>query len=182
MDYILTFISFFVWFMVIAVSIIKAVKKSKTRPASSRVADRIRQESGDRQRQSYQRQSGQRQKSDPWAGVKHLQNANPDAPQNKNRDSHGDGRRIANAARSFKPKNPARTELKFGGLFQNTGYDDYSSIGSASGYNRDIFDDKNAMANAFRVQYSHTYDGHEPWDKCLPREKDPWEDGFYSGK
>lgn len=25
---------------------------------------------------------------------------------------------------------------------------------------------------------SHTFDGHEPWDKCIPKEKDPWDKDF----
>ena len=29
------------------------------------------------------------------------------------------------------------------------------------------------------MRFSHVYDGHEPWDKCIPPEKDPWDKDFY---
>ena len=29
------------------------------------------------------------------------------------------------------------------------------------------------------MRFSHIYDGHEPWDKCIPPEKDPWDKDFY---
>lgn len=29
------------------------------------------------------------------------------------------------------------------------------------------------------MHFSHIYDGHEPWDKCIPPEKDPWDKDFY---
>lgn len=29
------------------------------------------------------------------------------------------------------------------------------------------------------MRFSSTYDGHEPWDKCIPPEKDPWDKDFY---
>lgn len=29
------------------------------------------------------------------------------------------------------------------------------------------------------MRFSHIYDGHEPWDDCIPPEKDPWDKDFY---
>ena len=49
-----------------------------------------------------------------------------------------------------------------------------------SGYDRTLKNDKVKMRRARGMQYSHTYDGHEPWDKCLPKEKDPWDKDFYA--
>ena len=71
------------------------------------------------------------------------------------------------------------------GIFTNTGFDDYSVIGRKKDYVSG-YDKKYAKSNSVWVrqstakQYSHTYDGHEPWDKCLPKEKDPWDKDFYA--
>ena len=48
-----------------------------------------------------------------------------------------------------------------------------------SGYDRKLKTDRVSQHRAQRRQYSHTYDGHEPWDKCMPKEKDPWDKDFY---
>ena len=70
------------------------------------------------------------------------------------------------------------------GSFRNTGYDTYETKGRrkdlVTGYNRKIKGSRQRMRRARGMQYSHTYDGHEPWDKCLPKEKDPWDPDFYA--
>lgn len=69
-----------------------------------------------------------------------------------------------------------------GSSFGNTGFDTYTAKGRrkdfVSGYDKKLTG--RAGRNSARVQYSHTYDGHEPWDKCLPKEKDPWDKDFYA--
>ena len=70
------------------------------------------------------------------------------------------------------------------GIFTNTGFDDYSVIGRkkdyVSGYDKKYAKSSSVWARQSTAkQYSHTYDGHEPWDKCLPKEKDPWGKDFY---
>ncbi|MBP0980320.1 MAG: hypothetical protein J6Q18_02015 [Oscillospiraceae bacterium] len=71
-----------------------------------------------------------------------------------------------------------------GGMFRNAGYDDYSVLGRkkdfVSGYDKRLKQDGYRQRRATHMQYSHTYDGHEPWDKCLPKEKDPWDKDFYA--
>lgn len=93
---------------------------------------------------------------------------------------------------NYKPKNAPKTELgglkKLASSFGNTDFDDYSknkkhSDGHAgkttSGYSRSLSKDHDKMHKASHMQYSHTYDGHEPWDDCMPKEKDPWDKDFY---
>ena len=69
------------------------------------------------------------------------------------------------------------------GSFRNSDFDDYSTIGRkkdfVSGYDRKLSKNTARHRRAATMQYSHTYDGHEPWDKCLPKEKDPWDKDFY---
>ena len=69
-------------------------------------------------------------------------------------------------------------------MFSNTGYDDYSVIGRkkdyVSGYDKKYSKENVWSRRSTAMQYSHTYDGHEPWDKCLPKEKDPWDKDFYA--
>ena len=73
--------------------------------------------------------------------------------------------------------------VSFGPL-RNTGYDKYEVKGRrkdlVTGYNKKLKDSPIQMRRAQGMQYSHTYDGHEPWDKCLPKEKDPWDPDFCS--
>lgn len=71
--------------------------------------------------------------------------------------------------------------------FFNSDFDDYSSVSAkgpktdyVSGYNRNYADGSAAHRYNLGMQYSHTYDGHEPWDDCLPKEKDPWDKDFYT--
>ena len=69
-------------------------------------------------------------------------------------------------------------------IFGNTDFDDYSVIGRKKDYVSG-YDEKYAKENMWSrrstaMQYSHTYDGHEPWDDCLPKEKDPWDKDFYT--
>lgn len=68
--------------------------------------------------------------------------------------------------------------------FRNTDFDDYSAKGRkkdfVSGYDKKLSEGGYAARRAADMQYSHTYDGHEPWDKCLPKEKDPWDKDFYA--
>ncbi len=67
--------------------------------------------------------------------------------------------------------------------FGNSGYDTYETKGRkkdfVSGYDRRVAGGEN-YRRAKGMQYSHTYNGHEPWDKCLPKEKDPWDKDFYA--
>lgn len=79
------------------------------------------------------------------------------------------------------------TEKKKGfslGAFRNTKFDDYSAKGRkkdfVSGYDKKLSKGGYATKRAANMQYSHTYDGHEPWDECLPKEKDPWDKDFYT--
>ena len=79
-------------------------------------------------------------------------------------------------------KTPQKKEKQ--GIFTNTGFDDYSVLGRKKDYVTG-YDKKYAKANMWSgqsaaKQYSHTYDGHEPWDKCMPKEKDPWDKDFYT--
>ena len=70
------------------------------------------------------------------------------------------------------------------GMFRNTEFDDYSAKGRkkdfVSGYDKKLAKGGKRAKRAASMQYSHTYDGHEPWDKCLPKEKDPWDKDFYA--
>ena len=70
------------------------------------------------------------------------------------------------------------------GMFRNTEFDDYSAKGRkkdfVSGYDKKLAKGGKRAKRAAGMQYSHTYDGHEPWDKCLPKEKDPWDKDFYA--
>ena len=68
-------------------------------------------------------------------------------------------------------------------FFSNTGFDDYSVLSRKKDYVTG-YDKKYAKGGIWArqskaKQYSHTYDGHEPWDKCIPKEKDPWDKDFY---
>ncbi len=66
-------------------------------------------------------------------------------------------------------------------FFGNSGYDDYNAKGRkkdfVSGYDK-RYSTSRSYRQASRTQYTHTYNGHEPWDKCLPKEKDPWDKDF----
>ena len=77
-----------------------------------------------------------------------------------------------------------RETKKPSSLFSNTGFDDYSVIGRkkdfVSGYDKKYAKNSVWTKHSTAKQYSHTYDGHEPWDKCLPKEKDPWDKDFYT--
>ena len=73
------------------------------------------------------------------------------------------------------------------GSRSSKGYDDYQkqlkksrrqSSKTTTGYDRTYIDTQSNR----RRQYSHTFDGHEPWDDCLPKEKDPWDKDFYAGR
>lgn len=73
--------------------------------------------------------------------------------------------------------------------FFNSDYDDYSRVSAKapgtdyiSGYDRNYSPGSAGFRESARMQYSHTYDGHEPWDDCLPKEKDPWDKDFYINK
>lgn len=70
------------------------------------------------------------------------------------------------------------------GMFRNTDFDDYSAMGRkkdfVSGYDKKYAKNSQMTRRAAGMQYSHTYNGHEPWDKCLPKEKDPWDKDFYA--
>ena len=70
------------------------------------------------------------------------------------------------------------------GMFRNTEFDDYSAKGRkkdfVTGYDKKLAKGGKRAKRAAGMQYSHTYDGHEPWDKCLPKEKDPWDKDFYA--
>lgn len=57
---------------------------------------------------------------------------------------------------------------------KNSGFDDYP----ARNISKKEFG-KIHIKNADSMTYSHIYEGHEPWDDCLPKEKDPWEKGFF---
>ena len=74
--------------------------------------------------------------------------------------------------------------LSGGGMFSNTDFEDWSAKGRkkdfVSGYDRKLQTNRASQRRARGMQYSHTYDGHEPWDKCLPKEKDPWDKDFYA--
>ena len=63
-------------------------------------------------------------------------------------------------------------------MLSKTGFDRYEAKGRekdfVNGYDRTI-----NVKKAQYMQFSHTYDGHEPWDDCLPKEKDPWDKDFY---
>ena len=68
-------------------------------------------------------------------------------------------------------------------FFSNTDFDDYSVLSRKKDYVTG-YDKKYAKGGVWArqskaKQYSHTYDGHEPWDKCIPKEKDPWDKDFY---
>ena len=68
--------------------------------------------------------------------------------------------------------------------WRNSDFDDYSTIGRkkdfVSGYDRTLSKGSYKARRSADRQYAHTYDGHEPWDKCLPKEKDPWDKDFYA--
>ena len=82
---------------------------------------------------------------------------------------------------------PAKKEkgpFAFGKSFSATDFDDYQAKGRmkdfVSGYDKKLKTNKVSQRRAQGMQYSHTYDGHEPWDDCLPKEKDPWDKDFYA--
>ncbi len=118
--------------------------------------------------------------------VQRLSNANPANSANGPAKWDTGSRKLANQAKSYKPQNPAKTELSGRGSFRDAGFDDYSSashsqrVKTTTGYNRKLATDEHAMRHSANMQYSHTYDGHEPWDKCMPKEKDPWDKDFYA--
>lgn len=66
--------------------------------------------------------------------------------------------------------------------FKNTEFDTYRAKGLkkdfVSGYDKKYSDGTVRHYHSENMQYSHTYDGHEPWDSCLPKEKDPWDKDF----
>ena len=70
------------------------------------------------------------------------------------------------------------------GMFRNTEFDDYSAKGRkkdfVTGYDKKLAKGGKRAKRAAGMQYSPTYDGHEPWDKCLTKEKDPWDKDFYA--
>ena len=129
-----------------------------------------------------------------------LQNANPAAPQNaggrgplgQTTKTPSGQRQVYNTytrqttqaqttARSNKNKEKAGTVT--GGFF-NSGYDKYDTKRKrgqdfVSGYDRK-YSGGVSQRRAADMQFSHVYDGHEPWDDCLPKEKDPWDKDFYS--
>lgn len=70
--------------------------------------------------------------------------------------------------------------------FHNSDFDSYESHRAkgrgkdyTTGYNKDFSKGGSDYRRSKAMQYSHTYDGHEPWDDCLPKEKDPWDKDFY---
>ena len=78
-------------------------------------------------------------------------------------------------------KSPQKKDKQ--GIFTNTDFDDYSVLSRkkdyVTGYNKKYAKDSIWSRRSTTKQYSHTYDGHEPWDKCMPKEKDPWDKDFY---
>lgn len=72
----------------------------------------------------------------------------------------------------------------FGTSHGNSDFDKYEARGRlkdfVSGYDRKLKTNKVSQRRARNMQFSHTYDGHEPWDDCLPKEKDPWDKDFYA--
>ncbi len=81
-------------------------------------------------------------------------------------------------------KSVGRKAEKKNTIFSNTGFDDYSAIGRkkdyVTGYDKNYSKENMWSRHSTAMQYSHTYDGHEPWDECLPKEKDPWDKDFYT--
>lgn len=77
-----------------------------------------------------------------------------------------------------------KKKSSIGKSFRNTDFDVYEAKGRlkdlVSGYDKELKTSKVKMKRASHMQYSHTYDGHEPWDDCLPKEKDPWDPDFYA--
>ena len=80
-------------------------------------------------------------------------------------------------------KLPRRQAKQKPSMFGNTGFDDYSVLSRkkdyVSGYDKKYSKENIWSRRSISRQYSHTYDGHEPWDECLPKEKDPWDKDFY---
>lgn len=77
--------------------------------------------------------------------------------------------------------------MQLGKSFFNSDFDTYTSYSErqstakyVSGYDKDYLRGGANFKNSLKMQYSHTYDGHEPWDDCLPKEKDPWDKNFRS--
>lgn len=70
------------------------------------------------------------------------------------------------------------------GSSRNTGFDTYEAKSRrkdfVDDYDRKLSKSSKTASRAAGMQFSHTYDGHEPWDKCLPKEKDPWDPDFYA--
>ncbi|MBQ8604173.1 MAG: hypothetical protein IJ410_04955 [Oscillospiraceae bacterium] len=77
-----------------------------------------------------------------------------------------------------------KTRKSFGSSFGNSDFDSYEAKGRlkdfVSGYDKKLKKGGASQRRAQDMQFSHTYDGHEPWDKCLPKEKDPWDKDFYA--
>lgn len=84
---------------------------------------------------------------------------------------------------------PGATKKKYGlnnRSFHNNDFDSYEMYEAkgrkqdyVSGYDKKFnHNGRNYKHNA-EMQYSHNYNGHEPWDDCLPKEKDPWDKDFY---
>lgn len=102
------------------------------------------------------------------------------------------GRSAKSAQRGREPRQFSRPkvqeglfEMKVGNKAEKTAdLGEYSPKGRkkdfVSGYDKKYAFDRHSKRRAAEKQYSHTYDGHEPWDKCLPKEKDPWDKDFYA--
>ena len=69
--------------------------------------------------------------------------------------------------------------FSLGDFLGKSGFDRYETKGQkkdfVNGYDRTV-----NVKKAKHMQFTHTYDGHEPWDDCLPKEKDPWDKDFYA--
>lgn len=121
-----------------------------------------------------------------------LQNANPAAPQNaggrgplgQTTKSQPSARQIYNTVTKQVSDSKKEKIGTVGGGFMKSGYDKYDTKEKrgqkyVSGYDR-RFSGGVVQRRAEGMQFSHVYDGHEPWDDCLPKEKDPWDKDFYS--
>ncbi len=75
-----------------------------------------------------------------------------------------------------------RKKYNLHGSFKNNEFDTYQAKGVkkdfVSGYDKKYSSRTVRHNHSQDMQYSHTYDGHEPWDSCLPKEKDPWDKNF----
>ncbi len=77
---------------------------------------------------------------------------------------------------------PTRPKSKSAFSKRDNDFDTYTARGRkkdfVGGYDKK-FTNGQSYRRARGMQFSHTYNGHEPWDKCLPKEKDPWDKDFY---